>query len=82
MGRSINGVPETADMPGYNFPRPSLSHPLAFWPKPSSSQVYTETTFEKEKINTGSHPGLPGSPGSPRSWVDPPGRPGFAGLLH
>jgi hypothetical protein len=79
MGRSINGVPETADMPGYNFPRPFLSHPLAFWPKPSSSQVYTETTFEKEKINTGSRLGLPGSPGP---WVDPPGRLGFAGLLH
>jgi hypothetical protein len=27
MGRSINGVPETADMPDHNFPHPSLSPP-------------------------------------------------------
>ena len=26
-------------------------------------------------------PGRPGSPGSPGFWVDPPGRPGLAGLL-
>jgi hypothetical protein len=63
-------------MPGYNFPRPSISHPLAFWPKPSSSQVYTETTFEKEKINIGSCPGRPGH-GLIRRVL-----PGFAGLLH
>jgi hypothetical protein len=27
MGRSINGVPETADMPDHNFPHPSQSSP-------------------------------------------------------
>jgi hypothetical protein len=38
MGRSINGVPETetVDLPGHNFPHPSLGHflePLLFLPK-------------------------------------------------
>jgi hypothetical protein len=32
-----------------------------------------KSTFEKKE-------GSP--PGSPGSWFDPPGRPGFAGLLH
>ena len=63
MGRTINGVPETAYMPGYNFLHPSFSHPLTIWPKPSSSQVYTETTFEKGKKKPGLVQVCPGHPG-------------------
>jgi hypothetical protein len=69
MGRSINGVPETetetVDLPGHNFPHPSLGHslePLLFLPK------FIQKPHLKRKTNiTGS---CPGSPKSPGSWVD------------
>jgi len=48
-------------------------------PQDLQTQIDLQSSQANHLQNAESRPGSSGSPGS---WVDPPGRPGFARLLH